>query len=199
MNPLQAILTKAQTVSSSLGRVGINNLKLVWMGILGIVLIMTGSFFSTPDVPQAAKPLSPVPLNVDLSRSYEEVLESKLANLLSQVHGAGMVAVNITLDLGSSQDYAKNIVRESKTIQEKDTTGGARSTTETKDSETILVSKENGIDRPVVMREQKPTIKGVLVVAEGAGNSQVKSKLTQAVATSLGIPVYKITVLPQRK
>ena len=110
-----------------------------------------------------------------------------------------MVDVNITWENSSTQEHAKNVTKESKTIQEKDTTGGVRSTTETKESEQILVGKENGVDRPVIVREIKPMVKGVLVIAEGAYDSNVKASLTKAVESGLGIPSYKITVLAQKK
>ena len=50
-----------------------------------------------------------------------------------------------------------------------------------------------------MVREYKPEIKGVLIVAEGANDSTVKASLTRAVELGLGIAPYKITVLPQRK
>jgi stage III sporulation protein AG len=115
------------------------------------------------------------------------------------VKGAGAVAVSVTLENGSAQEYAKNSVKESRTVQERDTAGGVRTTTETKESEQVLLSKENGVDRPVMVREVKPVIKGVLVIAEGAQDSVVKANLTRAVEAGLGVPAYKIQVLPQRK
>jgi stage III sporulation protein AG len=84
-------------------------------------------------------------------------------------------------------------------IQEKDPAGGVRTTTETKENQQILLGKENGTDKPVMVREIKPPIKGVLIIAEGAYDSTVKANLTKAVEAGLGIPSYKITVLPQRK
>ncbi|MDF2501611.1 MAG: stage sporulation protein [Anaerosporomusa subterranea] len=200
MSSFQALFAGAKKVGGGLGKVGTHHLKLVWMGVLGVLLIVAGSIFPTSALRDSDKPI-PAPYSVTSStpRSYEDILEAKLGNLLSQVKGAGAVAVNVTLETGAMQEYAKNIVRESKTTQEKDTSGGTRSTIETKETESILVSKENGADRPVMLREHKPVIKGVLVIAEGAGDSQIKTQLTKAVETSLGIPSYKITVLPQRK
>lgn len=198
MSNFQSLFAGARRFGSSLGKASANNLKLVWMGVLGVLLILAGSVFPTTPLRDGKQP-TPAVVSTNVPRSFEEVLEAKLANLLSQMRGAGAVAVSITLETGATQEYAKNIVRESKTIQEKDTAGGNRSTTETKDTEGILVGKESGVDRPVVVREHRPVIKGVLVVAEGAGDSQIKAQLTKAVETSLGIPSYKITVLPQRK
>lgn len=198
MSGFQALLAGVKKVGGGFGKAGASHLKLVWMTVIGALLIIAGSLFPGSVPPDSGKS-APVPSPSAAPRSYEDILEAKLANLLSQVKGAGSVAVNVTLETGAAQEYAKNIVRESKTVQEKDTSGGIRSTTETKETESILVGKESGSDRPVMLREHKPVIKGVLVIAEGAADSQIKSQLTKAVEISLGLPAYKITVLPQRK
>jgi stage III sporulation protein AG len=178
---------------------GVLNTRLVLLGIFGIVLLLAGGVFDFHSPPAKTENVAELPKQTAIVRSYEDALEGKLANLLSQVRGAGSVSVNITLESSSSIEHAKNLVKETRTIQEKDSGGGIRTTTETKENAQILISKENGADRPVMVREYKPVIKGVLVVAEGALDSTVKANLTKAVGTGLGIPSYKITVLPHRR
>jgi stage III sporulation protein AG len=179
---------------------GVVNARLIWLGLLGIMLLVVGGVYEPfTSAPKPYVPAEMIKSTPSVSRSYEEALESKLANLLAQVKGAGTVSVSITLETSGMQEHAKNITKETKTTQEKDNAGGIRTTTETKESEQVLLSKENGADRPVMVREYRPVIKGVLVVAEGAYDSTVKANLTKAVASGLGIPPYKITVLPQRK
>jgi len=201
MTSLDAIVAGAKKMwPEQLLKDGVLNTRLIWLGSLGIILLLTGGILDN----LVTKPRTEVPAEVSrnvlpVSNSYEETLEAKLANILTKVKGAGAVAVNITLENSSTQEHAKNVVRESKIIQEKDTSGGIRTTTETKESEQILIGKENGADRPVIAREIKPIIKGVLVTAEGAYNSTVKANLTKAIEAGLGIPSYKITVLTQRK
>lgn len=185
---------------SQLLKEGVVNAKLIWLGLLGVIFLVVGGIYDA----NSAKPLPSIPLETAkpapaISRSYEEALESKLANLLAQVKGAGSVSVSIILETSSMQEHAKNITKETKTVQEKDNAGGVRTTTEIKETEQVLLSRENGIDKPVMVREFKPVIKGVLVVAEGAYDSTVKANLTKAVESGLGIPPYKITVMPQRK
>jgi stage III sporulation protein AG len=182
---------------------GVVNTKLILLGVLGAFLLLAGGLFDNSSL----KPRSQVPNDaakeapaaVIQNRSYEEALEAKMSNVLSQVKGAGAVSVSITLDSSSVREHEKNVVKENKTVQEKDVSGGTRITTEAKETEQVLLSKENGADKPVMVREVKPAIKGVLVIAEGAYDSTVKTNLTKAVETGLGIPMYKITVLPQRK
>lgn len=167
------------------------------LGLLGLLLVIGGAYFDKPVLTKS--PSENVPVATTQPRSVEEQLESKLANLLSQVKGAGSVSVQVTLETGPAQDFAKNVTHETKTIQEKDAGGGVRTTTENKEVQQVLMGKENGLDKPVMVKEVKPVIKGVMVIAEGASDSTVKANLTRAVETGLGLPAHKVTVLPQRK
>jgi stage III sporulation protein AG len=201
MNGLGAMLTNAKKLwPNQLIKTGVVNTKMIWLGILGIILLLIGGTFDyRASNPPTEVPSEPLKATQVQNRTYEDVLETKLAAMLSQVRGAGTVAVSVTLENGTTSEHAKNVTKETRTIQEKDTGGGMRTTTETKESEQVLLSKDNGVDHPVMVREFKPNIKGVLVVAEGAADSSVKANLTKAVEAGLGLPSYKITVLPQRK
>lgn len=201
MNGLQnmaEVLRRWWSPESTIGKAV--SLRSIVLGVLGIGLFVVGSLMTTKKTAPENLPTLPNVQNVESSsRSFEEILEGKLANKLSQIYGVGTVMVTVTLESGPQQEYAKNTTRESRVIQEKDTTGGTRVTTETKENDQILVSRESGADRPVIAREMKPQIKGVLVVAEGAGDSKIKAQLMRAVEAGLGIPAYKITVLPQKR
>ncbi len=199
MSGLGAICSNAKKLwPNQLVKAGVLNTRMIWLGVLGILLLLLGGAWDHRG-PSPAAELPAEPGTQVINRSYEEVLEVKLANILSQIKGAGTVAVNVTLENSSIQEHAKNFTRETRVVEEKDTAGGLRTTTETKESEQVLLSKENGADLPVTVREIKPSIKGVLVIAEGAADSSVKANLTRAVEAGLGLPSYKITVLPQRK
>lgn len=201
MNSVEAMLAGIKKIwPQQLLKDGVLNTRLIWLGLLGVLLLLSGGILerlATPSKIEVPNEVlrNPLPSN----SSYEEVLEGKLSMILTKVKGAGSVAVQVTLENSSTQEHAKNRVKESKMIQEKDTSGGIRTTTETKESEQILIGKENGADRPVVVQEKKPLIKGVLVIAEGAYDSAVKANLTKAVEAGLGVPSYRITVLAQRK
>lgn len=201
MNELQERIKNMQNFLQNHGL----NIRVVWLGLIGILLLIFGSFFdgnllSSKIVPiSETKEDSTIITSKSMDASYEKNLENKLTQLLSRTKGAGNVAVSITVEGSARQEHEKNIVKETKTVQEKDTSGGIRTTTEIKENQQVLVNKENGVDKPVMLREINPEIKGVLVIADGAGDSVVKANLTKAVETGLGIASYKITVLPQRK
>lgn len=65
-----------------------------------------------------------------------------------------------------------------------------------KDSGKTVLNVEDGDNTSKkIEKEDKPEIQGVLIVAEGAGNVEIVSEITDAVSALLGIPVNKIKVL----
>lgn len=65
-----------------------------------------------------------------------------------------------------------------------------------KDSgKTVLNLEDSDNTSKKIEKEDKPEIQGVLIVAEGAGNVEIVSEITDAVSALLGIPVNKIKVL----
>lgn len=201
MNAMGEWAAKAKRLwPSQLIQDGVVNMRLILIGLLGVGLLVAGGVFDRQQPKESVENGKDAkPPAAAVNRSYEDILEAKLANILSQVKGAGSVVISITLENAGSQEHAKNVIKENKTIQEKDTGGGVRTTTESKESEQILMSRENGADHPVMVKETKPTIKGILVIADGANDSTVKANLTKAVEAGMGVAPYKITVLPQRK
>lgn len=115
----------------------------------------------------------------DSTEEYVKKLENKLANVLSKISGAGNVSVLITLECGFGYEYASN--EETRT-----TSSGDTLTTKS----VIMVSNE-----PVVEREIYPKVKGVVIVASGAGNFSVKMNLMNACMTVLEIDSSDITIL----
>lgn len=113
---------------------------------------------------------------------YTNFLENKLGNVLSKISGVGSVNVIITLESGFSYEYATD-------TETKSVASGGTETTITTET-VILVS-----NKPVVMKEIYPTIKGVVVVAKGAENFSVKMNILSAVETVLEIDRTSITIL----
>jgi len=131
----------------------------------------------------------------------EARLERSLAEILSQVHGAGRVSVKITFETGRMYDYAENETYEESSLRETDTQGITRETTQVRKAGEIVTTQERatGSVLPVVLNFQEPRIQGVLVVADGAKDIAVKKALTEAVATLFDIPYHKVAVLPRKR
>ena len=50
-------------------------------------------------------------------------------------------------------------------------------------------------EQPLVDTMRQPTVQGVAVICEGGGDIAVESRITQVVATVLGIPTSRVCVV----
>lgn len=128
--------------------------------------------------------------------AIELSLEQRLEKILSQIKGVGGVEVTVLLASGPKFDYAVNVSTIEKQVDEKDQSGGIRTTTEvTEDGQLVIVRSDRaGGEEPVVAQEYKPEIQGVLVVAEGADNIRVKANLLDAICTILDLEAHKVDI-----
>lgn len=131
-----------------------------------------------------------------LMTAQEESLAGKLRDMLVRVEGAGEVQVVVTLSTSTRSSYAVNASTGRKTTEEKDQGGGTRVINEETDSGQLVLVRGTGLETPVVEQESAAVVAGVLVVARGATDPLVKTRLFRAVETGLGIEPHKILVLP---
>ena len=134
-------------------------------------------------------------------REYEEELSSRLAQVLTQVEGAGEVLLYVSLMSGPEYDYARNQWVESRITEEKDTGGGQRVIEEMREENQLVMaaSTQGTRDEGLVQRELQAPVKGVLIVAEGAGNPRVKAELIRAAQVVLGVGSHQVLVLPKER
>lgn len=129
------------------------------------------------------------------SLTYEQQLEQRLEEILSHVDGVGKIEVMIVLK--SSEEKVWRIDRDTSysITQETDQNGGSRRVESRNISEdTILTGQTNG-DGPLLEKELKPEISGVIVSAEGGGTPKVQAEISAAVEALFDIPSHKIKVL----
>lgn len=162
---------------------------LVILGCLGILALI----WPVTSVNNNNSPSTPVPTyQKEDVEGVKAQMEEELASILSQIEGAGKVSVSLTLSSDGVKTYAAN-VREEKKDYEEAGGGGKKLTSETNISQDIAVNAGNAL----LVEHKKPEVAGVLVVAEGAGNSKVRENLTYATSTLLDIPVHKVKVMPR--
>jgi stage III sporulation protein AG len=70
----------------------------------------------------------------------EKELERRLEGVLSSIAGSGDVQVTITMAAGPEYLYAKNLSEQTRTVEEKDQSGGNRTTTEANEEENLHIS-----------------------------------------------------------
>lgn len=120
------------------------------------------------------------------SARYIEKSEKELESLLEKINGAGDVRVMITLENCYENVYAKG-------YSSKNDQDGSSSEIET-DEEYIVVKKGSNNEECLVVKVYEPTVRGVAVVAEGAGNTSVKSAIIETVCAVYNISSARVSV-----
>ncbi len=128
-------------------------------------------------------------------KQYEVYLSGQLEQILSQIDGAGQVQAWVTLAGSSEKILYQAEDSDTKSLQEEDSAGGSRlEKTESVKPEVVLDSMGN----PYIVKTIQPQVEGVLVVAEGAGNSVIKKNITEAVEVLFGIDAHRIKVAKKK-
>ena len=129
------------------------------------------------------------------AKSYETVLEEKLEKALKKVEGVGEVSVVITLKNTSEKIIAADSDYSESVIQESDSAGGVRSTTQQSGSTSNIYYDTQEGSEPYVTKENMPEVEGIVIVAKGGGDGNVCADITAAAEALLGVPAHKIKVL----
>lgn len=147
----------------------IRNTKYIYaILIIGAAIMLFASF------PEKSVP--------DTEEKYSE--EERLCEILSKIDGAGEVSVMITYRTSSE----KAIAYETKSDKKGETSAGCGG--ESTDEKAVMSKSE-----PFVLKEIYPQVKGVVVIATGAENPEVKRAICEAVAVSTGAAVHRICIL----
>lgn len=187
----------------------ISRKKLPWLVILflfGVVLLSVGNLISGEEPVESPVTAQPIEKEDDSLKkrsdsgdriAAEKEMAQKIENLLSVVKGVGQVSVTVSLENGPEYVYAVNENLTERKVEENDSGGGQRVTTETTDNDQMVFaqSASAGGQEPVIVKELQPKIAGVLVVAEGAGDPELKATLSRAVQTLLNVPAHRVSIL----
>jgi stage III sporulation protein AG len=169
--------------------------------ICGLIIVILANFFS----PSTKKPAGYIEVATNkedvptVSMNYEDRVKQELTDILGQIEGAGKVKVMIYFESGSESIPAYNENDSVKVTEETDGDGGKRLTNENNNSATVVTTNEGQGNKPFIVKEIKPRISGVIVIAEGAGNPDVKYKLYEAVKTVFNLQQYRVNIYSMGK
>ena len=128
--------------------------------------------------------------------TYRENIEKKLEDEFSKIDGVGNVVVLVTMKTNGEIVINKDIPNTSSKTIEKDAEGGTRESEENdREETTVLVSKEDGSEEPIIIKEFLPEVQGVLIIAEGGDDINVKNDLINATKVLLDLPAHRIEVM----
>lgn len=113
-------------------------------------------------------------------------LEEELAQILSQVKGAGKVKVMLTVAQGEEVIYQTN-----------DTVSTDSEATK-KDTDTVTVTDADRNQSGLVRQANPPVYLGAIIICQGADDPIVKLAITEAVARIAGLKTNCISVLKMK-
>ena len=129
---------------------------------------------------------------------YEERYEDQLKEALEAIAGVGDVEVIVNVDTAEMKVIEKNRTTQQQTTDETDREGGKRKVDDTSINEEVVIVRDGEKESPIILTTKKPEIRGVLVVAKGADNLQVKKWIVEAVTRVLDVPSHRVAVLPKK-
>ena len=149
----------------------INNLFII-LGISIIFLIVTNYILDSKKEVANTENEFKSQVSFDEEVDYSAYLEKKLANILSKLEGVGKVNVMVTLENSVEKVTATNTTQSKESIIENDGEGGTRQVQ--REDLTLQVVTRGNDGSLLVVKEIKPTVLGVIVIAEGADDPEVK-------------------------
>ncbi|MBE5785709.1 MAG: hypothetical protein E7330_07935 [Clostridiales bacterium] len=161
---------------------------------VGILLYGASTLFQNAEADEE-KAVGASEYPVSASKAVET--EERLRMVLSCIRGAGRVEVMVTYETGTEivpamktdteTDYTENFGADSESVKQSSTIS----------SQPVTFSTEKG-NKALVLAEKEPAIRGVIVIAEGAGDIAVRIDLQNAVKTVLGVDVSRIEVFEMK-
>lgn len=109
---------------------------------------------------------------------FSSDLEKKLENILSKISGVG--EVNVLIVYSSSYE---DVV-----LKDKDADGSEKTVFKTNSSQ----------NSPYITKLNYPEISGVIIVADGGDKNEIKTALSDAVSSTLAIPIHKVKIFERR-
>lgn len=128
----------------------------------------------------------------------EESLEVKLETILSKISGVGKVDVMLTYTESTQIVPVYNKTEKTSNTDETDSGGGTRKIEESDVSQEVVYQDENGENVIATQKTVSPKIEGAIITAEGAGNSNIKASIIQAVEAATGLATHKIQVFQKQ-
>lgn len=184
---------------------------LIILACVGVILLIVSQLFSAPKQPKVseqniltqtdAKHMETVSTqnSNDPLLELEQAYQTDLAIMLEEIAGISNVEVMVNLDATSEMVYEKNLIVGTQTTVETDQGGGTRNIDDLTEEQQVVIIRQGDQEVPLVVQNKKPTVRGVLVVANGVEQIQIKEWAVEAVSRVLNVPPHRISIMPRSK
>lgn len=125
--------------------------------------------------------------------------EEKLEQSLLCVEGAGKVKVLINLKESEEQILVKDGEEAFSDTVETDAAGGSRHVSENRTDKTVICTvDERGQSVPLVVKTISPSVEGVVVIAQGADQAQVRQDIIEAIQVLFDVDMNRISIIKMK-
>ena len=160
--------------------------------LIGVLLIILGkTFFPTEE---KVAEVNSEKQTTEVHNSSERDMESRMAEILSNIQGAGQVDVMLTFRVSTESVVA----HEEKTEESRSQESGKSSETLNKETTVVMTEDGKGNTSPLVLTENSPVVEGVVIVAQGGDNAVVCKALSSAAQALFNVPAHKIAILKMK-
>ncbi|UFT97736.1 stage III sporulation protein AG [Radiobacillus kanasensis] len=182
------------------------------IALFGLLLLIVSNLFqqdtqNTNEIPEISDPPNQTDSETllqkdDSSKSsivseLEGGYEKDLEELLNKIQGISDAEVMVNLDSTKKKVFETNLVIGTQTTEEVDQNGGERNIEDqTREEQTVIV-RQGDKEVPLLVQTKKPDVRGVLVVAKGVENIELKKWVVEAVSRVLDAPSHIISVMPK--
>ena len=158
--------------------------KLIYILVLCIVLFISFSYIFKDNKAVVESKVATETALVKTTNINTE-LEDKLAKILSQINGIEDVSVMITYTADNKINPLYNTKEEVKD--------------NVKTTDKQVVYNEEGSNKMIVVEStETPKVEGVIIVAKGASNIDIRSKIATAVSNMTSVAIYKVQVFEKK-
>lgn len=152
-----------------------NKTDFVILILLGVMVMIVAMPSGTKQTEEKQETRTQTP---DIETDEKRKLEEQLQKLLEKMDGVGKVRVMLTFSDDGKDELDKNVTADG-----------------TQREETTVVYDTKDEQQPYVIRRQKPKVEGVVVVAEGGGNAQTETQISNAVMSLFSVEAHKVVVV----
>lgn len=130
----------------------------------------------------------------NLEYAYEMAMEKRVREVLAKVEGVGEVDVLIVLKSSEEKVYQTDGKISQSSTKEQDSSGASREISQQQNEQnTVFLNRESG--NPILEKEIRPEISGIIISAQGGGSPTIQAEITEAMEALFDLPAHKIKVL----
>lgn len=164
---------------------GKNTMRIIFIaGMCGILLIFVSGYFTPKSTTKEDSSAKTSDTAID---EYISSVTEQLKSIVMSITGEAEPQIMITAETSIKKIYAR---------EEKQSTTGDQSDSE---NTFVVVKDSSGNQQGVIITEEQPVIKGVVVVSISASDPVTKEKILNAVMTAFNLPSNKVCVVSKYK